>query len=65
MVDTHPWNTGFAWRDHDWPPTTLSAADVDRFDQRGYLVLASLFTAEEHLVGIPDAEFEAFRQRLD
>ncbi|MDQ3146285.1 MAG: phytanoyl-CoA dioxygenase family protein, partial [Actinomycetota bacterium] len=47
MVDTHPWNTGFAWQDHDWPPTTLSADDVRHFDERGYLVLVSQFTTEE------------------
>ncbi len=38
----HPWNTGFAWPDHDGPLWALRAADRDRFDRDGFVVLPDL-----------------------
>jgi len=37
-VTRHPWNTSFAWVDHTGPTTTLTAAQVQQFDEQGFTV---------------------------
>ena len=44
--EPHPWSTGFAWRDHDRAPTTLTADQVRAFDRDGFTVVPDAFDAE-------------------
>jgi phytanoyl-CoA hydroxylase len=46
-IELHPWNTAFVWADHEGPFRRLSAAQVQQFDELGYLVLDGVFTDEE------------------
>jgi ectoine hydroxylase-related dioxygenase (phytanoyl-CoA dioxygenase family) len=44
--EPHPWSTGFTWRNHDRPPTTLTADQVAVFDRDGFTVVPDAFDAE-------------------
>ena len=43
----HPWNAGFEWADHPGPHRFLSPEQVRAFDERGFVVLDDVFSAEE------------------
>ena len=42
---SHAWSDGFAWRDHERPPTTLTAEQVAAFDRDGFIVIPNAFDA--------------------
>ena len=46
-LERHPWNTAFEWTDHEGPFRRLTPAQVDQFDELGYVVLDEVFTDEE------------------
>ncbi len=41
----HPWNEGFAWRDHHGPTTTVTPEQVRQFDELGFFVMPEVFDA--------------------
>ncbi len=41
-MDLHPWSSGFSWTDRVGPFTALTAEQVSRFDEQGYVVVPDL-----------------------
>jgi len=62
-VRSHPLNTGFTWEDRTGPFTTLSPAQVGRFDADGFVVVPDLLTAAE--VDEVVAETDRFEAKAD
>ena len=66
-MQPHPWNQGFAWRDHDGPFSTLTPEQVAQFDELGFVVVPDLVdagtvaTVREELDAL-EAEVDAFLQ---
>ena len=66
-MQAHPWNEGFEWQDHDGPFTTLTAEQVEQFDEEGFVVVPDLVDADtlaevrDDLDGL-EAEVDAFLQ---
>ncbi|CAN5586255.1 hypothetical protein BH24ACT5_BH24ACT5_05490 [soil metagenome] len=66
----HPWNTDFSWSTPGGPFEVLTAAQAADFDEKGYVVLDALFTADE-IAAVRDeidgleAENEASLRQLD
>ena len=56
-MNNHPWNKSFKWQNHIATSGVLSQAQIDQFDQDGYVVVNDIFSAEElrDLVAITDA----------
>ena len=56
-MNNHPWNTSFEWQNHTATSGVLSQAQIDQFDQDGYVVVNDIFSADElrELVTITDA----------
>ena len=52
------------YRDFRTELQRLQRERISAFSEYAADVTSGRYPAEEHLVGIPDAEFEAFRQRL-
>ncbi|MGH9006018.1 MAG: phytanoyl-CoA dioxygenase family protein, partial [Acidimicrobiia bacterium] len=61
-VRLHPWNTAFAWADHSGPFRALTAAQVEQFDEQGYVVVPDLVDAET--VARVRHETDRFEQRM-
>ena len=45
--ELHPWSTGFTWRDHAGPFSTISAAQAREYDEIGCFVFENAFSAGE------------------
>jgi hypothetical protein len=45
--EPHPWNRGFAWRDHEGPFSTISTAQAREYDEVGCFVFADAFDSGE------------------
>ena len=52
--ELHPWSSGFTWRDHDGPFSTISPTQAREYDEVGCFVFDDAFTAGE-LRAIDDA----------
>ena len=66
MIDAivrHPWNGAFTWVDRTTTPTTLSADDVRRFDEQGFVVVPDLVAADT--LAAVTAEIDAFEAESD
>lgn len=42
----HGWNTGFVWRDHTGPFTTLTDEQIAQFDRDGFVVIPDAYDAD-------------------
>src|SRR4051794_24674442 len=45
--ELHPWNAGFAWRDHTGPFTRITEEQAAAFDADGFFVMPQVFGAAE------------------
>ena len=56
-MNNHPWNKSFEWQNHTATSGVLSQAQIDQFDQDGYVIVNDIFSADElrDLVAITDA----------
>jgi len=63
VLDRHPWNTSFTWRDHAGPLRRLTPEQAQAFDRDGYVVLESVFGPER--VAEVTAALDVFEQRVD
>ena len=52
--EPHPWSSGFTWRDHDGPFSTISLSQAREYDEIGCFVFPDAFTDSE-LRAIDDA----------
>jgi ectoine hydroxylase-related dioxygenase (phytanoyl-CoA dioxygenase family) len=62
-IERHPWNEGFQWTMPPTAPRTLSAAQVQQFDELGYVVLDELLPRTT-LDGVT-AEIDGFISEAD
>jgi ectoine hydroxylase-related dioxygenase (phytanoyl-CoA dioxygenase family) len=58
----HPWNRGFAWRDHDGPFTSISVAQAEAFDRDGFFVVDGAVTGAALARTV--AEIDRFEARV-
>ena len=45
--ELHPWSSGFEWRDHDGPFSTISDAQARQYDEVGFFVFEDAFSPGE------------------
>ena len=70
LLELHPWNRGFHWRDHTGPFRGLTTAQVEQFDREGYVVVprvldpAELAPVVDEIDGI-ETQTDEFLRSLD
>lgn len=62
-TERHPWNRDFTWQDHDDAPATLTAAQVRRYDELGFVVVPDVLDAAEVAESV--AEIDAYEAEID
>ena len=62
-IERHPWNTDFAWPDHEGPLSRLSTEQAKAFDELGFVVLTDAFT-DDDLAGVVD-ELDTYEARSE